>query len=623
MSTTLRQIKLFFVTIAIISILFLLYTINWNVSIYKFSSEISQVNYRNARIPDNATSRRYTIIAKQYLAGAKNITFHHDNPDNELDKLKELFHEFPSNETKLINQLIGNSSHSDKQRSGEKNENSLVDGVIGAPEYYDGTLGSNDNNHDKVTDTVNQVTKADTESEEWNGYTDKVKDKSVNDKDADNIAKVSDDAKTSDTENDNTIQHIQRVHTKLNKADTGNYNETEIQKDIIKSKDTNDLIETVAKRVHDSVKNIQLSAEDIASARKELHKVKSKWVKRKKKKNETLSLPKDKDTFRRVKNQLKQLGHLGQKLKPSASKLGTKFETISLSGDGDTTSRPDECTSCFKNNFKIIINEPDLCNGGVSLLILITSSALNVQNRKGIRNTWGKVCNDKGSGIKCAFVFGTKYSNYENNFVKKESEVYHDIILFDFYDVYANLTYKTLSSIRWSHEFCSQAKYVMKTDDDMYVNTELLPFLLKKAPDQEFIGGMCWGPSSPHRDTNSKWFVSFVQYRHSLFPSMCSGTGYVMSRDVADGILRQSPNIPFFYLEDVYVAICVKQLNVRPLVLDGFKNTLVDFDPCVFRNRYITVHGLNGPELETSWKQIQECPVDDLTQSIIYNGFPV
>ena len=43
-----------------------------------------------------------------------------------------------------------------------------------------------------------------------------------------------------------------------------------------------------------------------------------------------------------------------------------------------------------------------------------------------------------------------------------------------FQDTYRNLTLKTVMGLKWSAIFCPQAKFVMKTDDDIFVN---LPFL--------------------------------------------------------------------------------------------------------------------------------------------------
>ena len=54
--------------------------------------------------------------------------------------------------------------------------------------------------------------------------------------------------------------------------------------------------------------------------------------------------------------------------------------------------------------------------------------------------------------------------------LEEESSKYGDIIQGDFLDTYHNLSYKAVMGNLWVAEFCSQAEFVVKTDDDMYVD---------------------------------------------------------------------------------------------------------------------------------------------------------
>ena len=57
-----------------------------------------------------------------------------------------------------------------------------------------------------------------------------------------------------------------------------------------------------------------------------------------------------------------------------------------------------------------------------------------------------------------------------------------DIFLLDFEDNYRNLTLKTMLSLRWALDECQKFKYVLKTDDDMIVNFDVLIRQLVKLP---------------------------------------------------------------------------------------------------------------------------------------------
>ncbi|KAH3839463.1 hypothetical protein DPMN_112894 [Dreissena polymorpha] len=300
-------------------------------------------------------------------------------------------------------------------------------------------------------------------------------------------------------------------------------------------------------------------------------------------------------------------------------KLPTRI-TSTLPYD-NSDGRPDECSNCFPMDFTSMISPDRLCDGGrVNLLIVVLSSVTNRLARESIRSTWGSLCNSMNSIIRLAFVIGNNLNKNDNFLLLEESGKFNDIIQADFRDTYANLTYKTMTGLKWSHTHCSNAKYVMKTDDDMFINTEVLPILLQAAPKRNFMGGFCWGPSSPHRQTSSKWYVSITQYRKPLFPAMCSGTGYLLSTDVVGNIVKVARNIPFFYLEDVYVAICVNKFGVSPVNLAGFSNMFVNSSPCVYRNSVITSHQLPPETLTRYWEESRTCPLSPLSPTQVFHS---
>ena len=55
-----------------------------------------------------------------------------------------------------------------------------------------------------------------------------------------------------------------------------------------------------------------------------------------------------------------------------------------------------------------------------------------------------------------------------------------------FQDIYYNLTLKTVMGLKWCSIYCNQAKYVMKTDDDIFVNIPLLHWVAVKESQTPF-----------------------------------------------------------------------------------------------------------------------------------------
>ena len=54
--------------------------------------------------------------------------------------------------------------------------------------------------------------------------------------------------------------------------------------------------------------------------------------------------------------------------------------------------------------------------------------------------------------------------------LEEESKEYGDLVQGDFLDNYYNLSYKAIMGNLWVAEFCSQAEFLVKTDDDMFVD---------------------------------------------------------------------------------------------------------------------------------------------------------
>ena len=63
--------------------------------------------------------------------------------------------------------------------------------------------------------------------------------------------------------------------------------------------------------------------------------------------------------------------------------------------------------------------------------------------------------------------------------IYKESEKYEDIIQGDFNDTYHNLSYKAVMGNVWVSEFCEQAEFVVKADDDQFIDLYEVYFLTR------------------------------------------------------------------------------------------------------------------------------------------------
>ncbi|CAN2387549.1 galactosyltransferase activity [Pristimantis euphronides] len=263
-------------------------------------------------------------------------------------------------------------------------------------------------------------------------------------------------------------------------------------------------------------------------------------------------------------------------------------------------------------NYKVFLKHPivDCRDTPPFLVLLVTTIQSQKEARMAIRKSWGKERLIRGKRVVTFFLLGLK----ENEPIKEtfklahEHIIYNDIIQQNFIDTYYNLTLKTLAGIEWITHHCPQASYVMKTDSDMFINTfYLVELLLRKNQPSNFFTGVLKPDDSPIRDRISKWYVSEKEYAGEKYPPFCSGTGYVLSTDVAQKIYNISFSLPFFKLEDVYVGMCLDRLKIPLQELHKettFFASKPAFSICTYRN-IVSAHEVPPHEIVMYWEALK------------------
>ena len=272
--------------------------------------------------------------------------------------------------------------------------------------------------------------------------------------------------------------------------------------------------------------------------------------------------------------------------------------------------RKDECNNCFKHNFKYLINNPDICklNSGqrdIELVIIILTVHRNIIQRNTLRETWLTHSKNNSANVRYAFLLGEIKDAKLQEDVRKESKQFEDIIKEDFVDAYSNLTYKTIMGFKWAATRCDVAKAVLKTDDDMYINVPNVLDIIRNnySSLQANVVGSCAQKAGPIRNEKSKWFASVNSYPGKFYPGFCSGTGYLTSLNVARKVYEISPHVPFFHLEDVYVALCIKKLGYHLRGFPGFNPGHPKLDACLYNGKsLVTAHYMTPAMTRQMWK---------------------
>ena len=186
--------------------------------------------------------------------------------------------------------------------------------------------------------------------------------------------------------------------------------------------------------------------------------------------------------------------------------------------------------------FTYTIRKDNVCSSAhdehILLVMFICTRIENFVTRNVLRKTWLSDFQGNNGKIRYIFVLGKTSNN--NDYQKKlkvESETYKDILQENFIDSYQNLTLKTIMGLKWVSQHCYSAKFVMKIDDDVYLN---VPNLISAIETyglelQNSIGGLCFTNGYPERSKSNKFYLSNEDYPHDKYPPYCSGTSYITS----------------------------------------------------------------------------------------------
>ena len=210
---------------------------------------------------------------------------------------------------------------------------------------------------------------------------------------------------------------------------------------------------------------------------------------------------------------------------------------------------------------RALLTPSRLCLNDTSMIILIHSHPAYRRRRDAVRETWGSAVKSGWwpRGLRqsvpvrdlcLAFVVGLSESH--NTAVLQEHVVKDDIIQGDFIDHYHNLTLKSLLGLKLVTGRCLYVKYLLKGDDDTFIN---LPLLLSYLNSHNDLQRSIIGPHLSHRQVkrNGKFALTRREFPFDILPPYEGGSAYVITADVLSELFNTSEFVPHLFIEDVYV----------------------------------------------------------------------
>ncbi|CAJ0922791.1 unnamed protein product [Ranitomeya imitator] len=167
----------------------------------------------------------------------------------------------------------------------------------------------------------------------------------------------------------------------------------------------------------------------------------------------------------------------------------------------------------------------------VFLLVVIFSFPENRMRRERLRQTWGKATSLRGLRVTRIFMLGRPQMQATEYSILNESHLHQDLVQGTFLDP-SNDTLKAVMMMEWVVTFCSDARFILKADDYVFVNVESLSnYLLSlEVRTSDVYTGRVIHQARPDRDPHSLSFVPLTSYSKTFYPDYCSGSAMVISR---------------------------------------------------------------------------------------------
>jgi len=217
----------------------------------------------------------------------------------------------------------------------------------------------------------------------------------------------------------------------------------------------------------------------------------------------------------------------------------------------------------------------------IKLLIIVTSHPNGRSRRNRIRKSWGS---PKSNYVKTFYIVGKVNNVSVMDELLKEENLHKDIIRGDFIENHYNLSRKLQTGFEWSYKNCMY-KYVLKCDDDVFVNVNFLIETLDRKYGKLttlYLGHAKYKDPVVRNsidESEKRYNVNLKEYNGTHYPPYCSGGAFIFSRDVLTEIIPFMDKTRYFKLDDIYISFLVHNANIKALddsIFDRFGNADVE-----------------------------------------------
>ncbi|KAL1512373.1 hypothetical protein AB1Y20_005631 [Prymnesium parvum] len=211
------------------------------------------------------------------------------------------------------------------------------------------------------------------------------------------------------------------------------------------------------------------------------------------------------------------------------------------------------------------------------ILLLISSAAGYERRRRTLRATFLSLLRPAAPNsplteqqrllVRYRFLLGAPQTAEQSAALAAEQAEHGDLLQVAVPESYETLFPKVVAAWRWAVATVD-FRYWVHADDDAFVRLEKLwEWLHSDAAGgaDGLYAGYIWDGSEgrrtkPIRDPEAKSYMPIEQWPHDAYPPFASGCCFILSRDLVEWLVEQSPAMTFFRVIDVPVGVYLAAL---------------------------------------------------------------
>ncbi|XP_041462560.1 uncharacterized protein LOC121413702 [Lytechinus variegatus] len=271
------------------------------------------------------------------------------------------------------------------------------------------------------------------------------------------------------------------------------------------------------------------------------------------------------------------------------------------------------------------------CQENSRVIALVSTLPHSTELRQAIRETWGKVNENRDFAMQVVFVTGNPIykagEEHRNGQLMEEMRTKGDLLQGDFtYDIQAKTTLPVMYGLSWILDNCKDFQYVVVVNEQTAVMPKKLFERLDYCEKHGVSDSRTWmgkivSHSKVQRLENGLFYVSHEQFADEFFPPFCTDeNGHVITKTVAkqflESAVKRSSVVP---IADVFISIISKERNWTLVEDDMFTRNHLRIDNICASQSAVTMHIPKEPtELIAAWKKLgnktmlKECMDPDL-----------